>query len=207
MRHGDDRAAGFFRLEQVEHFPGTSPEQFGLGQLGEERAARAHDGHRVNAGVGDAASEHGHDRRDCGIKRFGDAPDLGDREERGDVELHAMQTEFLDEREARFALGVGDWNLGVNVGAPRVDHEGLAFHIDDVVGEHLKRDGLGGDGLENVFGEGLVVFDAGLLHEAGVGRQALDVRLGVELENTGFVGTVGVELNLQVVEGFHCVLG
>ena len=54
-----------------------------------------------------------------GVERLGDAADLGEREERGDVELHAVGGEFLDEREAGFADGVGDGNLGVNVGCPR----------------------------------------------------------------------------------------
>ena len=64
-------------------------------------------------------------------------------------------------------------------------------------------DGFGGDALENVFGEGLVVGDADLLHEGGVGGEALDVGLGVEIEDAGFIGAVGVDLDFEVEEVFH----
>ena len=37
----DDRAAGFLGLEEIEDFAGAGPEEFGLRELGEERAAGA----------------------------------------------------------------------------------------------------------------------------------------------------------------------
>jgi len=121
-------------------------------------------------------------------------------EEGGDVEFHAGLAELLDEGEAGVAAGVGDRDLGVNVGAPAVDLEGLALHLDEVVGEDFERDGFRGDGLEDVLGEGLVVADPGLLHQARVRRQALDVGLGVKIENAGPVRAVGVEMNGEVLD-------
>jgi hypothetical protein len=40
-----------------------------------------------------------------------------------------------------------------------------------------------------------------LLHEGRVRRQALDVGLGVEFQDAGFVGAVGVDLDLEGVAG------
>jgi hypothetical protein len=61
-----------FRLKNVQHFADAGPEQFRLRQAGQEFFALAHLRHRVNAGVRDAAGEHGHDRRHFGIQRLGD---------------------------------------------------------------------------------------------------------------------------------------
>ena len=184
-------------MENVNDFARAGPEEFGFGLALEQRYAGAHEGHWVHAGVGDAAGEDGDDGRDGGIEGVGDAANLREGEEGGDVEFHAEETELFDEREARLTLGVGDRNLRVDVGGPRGDFQGLALHVYDVVGEDLEGNGFGGDGLEDVFGEGFVVFDAGFFHQRGVGGQALDVRLGVEFEDAGFVGTVGVQLDFE----------
>jgi glucokinase len=43
----------------------------------QESAAGAHHRHRVDAGVGDAAGEHGHHRRHGGVERLGNAGHIG----------------------------------------------------------------------------------------------------------------------------------
>jgi len=185
VRDRDDRATGLPGLEQVEDLFGGSPgapEQFRFGQLREQRSAGAHDRHRINTGVGDTAGEHRDDSGHSRVER------LGEGEESGDVELHALEAEHFYEREAGLAL--------------EVDQQGLALLVGDVVGENFEGNGLGGDGLEDVFGERLLIRDAGPLHEAEVSREALEVGLGLEFEDSGFGGAVSVELDHENVEGF-----
>ena len=197
MRHRDDVAAAFLGLEDVEHLAHAGPEQLGLRLALEQRAAGAHERHRIAAGVGNAAGEDGDDGRHGGIERGRDLAHLGQREDGGDVELHLLRRQFADQREGGLAARIGDGDLDVDVLAPAGELERLALHLREFVGKDLEGDGLGGDGLEDVLGEGLVILDAGLLHQGGVGGEALDVGLGVEVEDAGLVGAVGVDLDLE----------
>src|SRR5687767_2918452 len=69
VRNGDDGAAALFRLDDVEHFTRAGPQEFGLRLRIKKRAARAHDRHGIDTGIGDAPGKYGYHRRHRGIQR------------------------------------------------------------------------------------------------------------------------------------------
>jgi hypothetical protein len=202
---GDDGAAGVLGLEDVEDLAGAGPKKFGPGQVGKQSTAGTDHWDRINSSVGNAAGKDGNDGRNGWVEGGGDTGDLLEGEDRGDVEFYAVLPEFLDQRKAGVAARIGDRNLGVNIGGPPIDFEGLAFHRNKIVGENLQRDRLGGHRVENILGKGLVVPDASLPHQGRIGRETLYVGLTVQIEDTSFVGAVSIELDLEVVEGRHRV--
>ena len=90
VRHRHDGAAAIFRLKNVQHFTDAGPEQFRLGQTGQEFFALAHLRHRVNARVRNATGEHGHDCRHFGVQHFGNTGDLLQGENCGNVEFYTF---------------------------------------------------------------------------------------------------------------------
>ena len=87
----------------------------------------------------------------------------------------------MDECAGRFAPGVGDGNLHINVGAPGVDQAGLPLHFVEIVGENLKGDGAVADDRQDVVGKGLIVGDVRLAHQSRVGGEAPDGGIRIEL--------------------------
>jgi hypothetical protein len=49
--------------------------------------------------------------------------------------------------------------------------------------------------LKKILGEGFVVLDACLFHQAGVCCHAFDERIGVELKHAGLVSAVGEDFD------------
>ena len=86
--HRHDVAAALLGLKNVEHFAHAGPEQLGLGLAGKNFPARAHYRHGVHTGVGDASGEHRDDRGNARVENGGNGPDLLERENSSDVELH-----------------------------------------------------------------------------------------------------------------------
>ena len=162
--------------------------------------AGAHERLGIDPGVRDAAREHADHGRHFRIQGLADTADLIEREDGGDVQLHALFAKLLDQRQSRFRARVGDRNLHVHVPAPGCDLERLTLHLGKFVGEDLEGNRLGGDALENLLRERLVVADAGLAHQRRVGRHALDERIGVEAEDAGLVGAVGKEFDAELLK-------
>ncbi len=157
-----------------------------------------HDGNGIDSGVGDASGEDGDDGRGRGMKRCGDALHLVERENGGDVDGDAGAREALNERPHEDAVLIGYWNLYVDVRPPGGDDAGLGFHAFFVVCEDFKRDRAVGNEAEEIAREGLVVEDAGLAHQRGVGGEALDPGIFVNGEDAGEVGSVGKELDAEI---------
>ncbi len=195
MGNGDDFAADFVRLEDVEDFADAGPEQFGLGKVLQNLFALAHFVHRVTAGIGNASRETGNDGGDSRIERLRHAFDLFGEHERGDFELYALGGQLLDERQRRFCSGFGDRDLGVNVFGPAADFEGLALHFVVVVRKDFEGNRFLSDVLLNVFRESLKIRDAGFAHEGRIGGHAFDEGVGVEVQHALFVRAVGEELH------------
>src|SRR5204863_3468579 len=130
---------------------------------------------------------------------------LIEREDRRDVELHAVVGEATHQRVGRLAARVRHRNFDVDVFAPRGDLARLPLHLLELVGEDFEGEGPVGDGGDDRPGEAAVVGQPRLVHESGVGGEAFDVRLGVHLEHAGFLRAVGEELDLEVFHSFHRV--
>jgi hypothetical protein len=61
--------------------------------------------------------------------------------------------ELTGRRRHRLTCGGGNGNLDVDVLPPTSDHARLAAHLGDVVGEHLERDRMRSDPLQEPLGE------------------------------------------------------
>ena len=118
------------------------------------------------------------------------------------LSLTPLGGQFLDERQRGFAPGVGDGNLDVDVFLPVADFQALAAHLVELVAEHLEGDRLVLDHFEQPLGEGLVVGDADLFHQGGIGGQPLDERFAVQVEDALAVGAVGEDFNGKIRQQF-----
>src|SRR5262249_18295301 len=165
--------------------------------------ARTHMRDRIDAGIGDASGENRDNRRCCRMERVDDGADLIEREDRGDVERHAFGRERADELAGGLPLGVGDWNLNVDVWPPGRDRARLLGHAREVVGKDFERDRPVRDRGQNLARERLVIADPSLSHQRRIGGEALDHGVFRHLDDALIVGTIGKNLDLEIGDPAH----
>src|SRR5262245_3845856 len=113
--HRDDVAADGIRLEDVEQLARAGPDELGLGTVAQNFYRLGHQWHRVDAGVGDAAGKYRHDRGRLRRQTGGNAADLIERQDSGDVEDDTVVRQLANEIAGKFLARVGDGNLDVDV--------------------------------------------------------------------------------------------
>ena len=134
--------------------------------------------------------------------------DLAHRRQGGDIQPNALGHQMTNDLGGRVAARVGHGNLHEDVLPPLRDGARLLFHLAEVVGEDLERNGQLGNELDDVTRERLVVFDAGSSHQGRVRREARDDGIGRQLRNRVAIGAVGEDLHAQTLDHFvHCVTG
>ena len=102
--------------------------------------------------------------------------------------------------EGRGALpfGVRDRYFDVDIGAQGSEFASLAAHFVEIVGEDFQGEGAIGHLGKDVARKGLVIGDAHLPHEGGIGGEALNQGVFVQVENAALVGAVGENLDFQL---------
>src|SRR2546427_8869939 len=105
-------------LDNIEHLPRTSPEQFGQRTGSEDLQRFSHDGNRLSTGVGNAAAKNGDNGLSGFRKRLADPSNLIKGEYRRNIQLDVLLTETLDHTTGEFAAGIGHRDLDIDVAAP-----------------------------------------------------------------------------------------
>ena len=114
------------------------------------------------------------------------------------VDLHARLRTARGPAAPSTPLGRGDRDLDVHVVAPSAIFSAWRRISSAVVGEHLERNRVGGDPLEQALGELLVVGQPGLPHQRRVGREARDPLIGGEGEDPVQIRAVREDLHVEL---------
>ena len=164
----------------------------GLAQISSQLRLRAehahglrHDRTWISPGVGDPPGEHRHVAGGATTQRGRDFLDLAHRHQGRDVQPERPRPP--DDERPRRQSRRACWSRESSRrrSPPTRDRARLLFHLAEVVGEDLERDGQVGNELEDLARERLVVFDAGLR-----------IRVGfvVKPETTGLVASSAIAL-------------
>jgi len=116
--------------------------------------------------------------------------------DRSHIHDDARLDEFGDERHGALTTGVGDRNLHVYVLAPTGNDLRLTAHLREVVCEHLQRNGMFSDVLQQFSGEPLIVGDTGLAHERRIRGEALYQWVLRHLQDACNLCPIGIHVDL-----------
>ncbi len=111
--------------------------------------------------------------------------------------LMLSRVSCADQGRGALAPGIGDWYFDVDVRAEGGQFACLAGHFFKIVREDLQGKWAVGYLGQDFPGERFVVGNTHLAHQGGIGGEALDQGVLIQIEDAAFIGAVGEDLGSQ----------